>query len=213
MPKLKLKHLLLPILVVALAIPGVAFAHYDPNVPGHDRMGHSGAQPTTTKPIDYSAMEKRREELRTQGKVMLDDLRKGRSERSQEQRQKSCQSRKQGLETKLENLSKNAQKHQSRIDEILEKAVAYKNNKNLEVRDFDSLLATATAAQTQAKTSVTALLALKPSVDCNRDSVASDVAAFKAAAAQTRTDLKSYRTAVKALLSAVQITKGQEGQQ
>lgn len=222
MPKLKRTFLIVPVVLVALAIPGLASAHYDPNIPGHDKrpdhigMGQPGStepSPPTIAPVDDADRERKREELRMQGRAMLDELRKGRSDRSKEQRQKSCQSRKQGLETKLENLTKNAEKYQSRADEVLAKVVAYKNNKNLEVQDFDALFSTATAAQAQAKISVAALLSLKPSIDCNSDSVASDVAAFKAAAAQARIDLKTYRTAVKSLVSAVQITKGQEGQQ
>lgn len=139
-------------------------------------------------------------------------------EKHNQERTKTCESKKQGLDQKFSRLSANAQKFNNHIDEVLKKAEAYKTEKNLTVDNYDALVAAAVAADAKSQASVSALSALKPTLDCNKDSVASDVSTFKAAAEQARTDLKDYRTSVKALLKAIEQAKelqseGQEGQQ
>lgn len=124
-----------------------------------------------------------------------------------ELRQKRCETRKHGLETKVANIVKVAQKHKTRIDDVYAKALAYQKDKNVSVSGFDQLVATADAAKTKAQTSVDALTNLKPTIQCDSSTVASDVATFKAAAQQARTDLQSYRQSVKAILTALEAAK------
>jgi hypothetical protein len=65
----------------------------------------------------------------------------------------------------------------------------------------------AQTAQTASADSITNLKSVKPSIDCNNTSVASDVANFKTAAKDTRDKLKSYRDSVRALLHALATAK------
>ena len=73
--------------------------------------------------------------------------------------------------------------------------------------DGDALTETSCTAKATAAASQAALQAVTPTVDCGSTSVAQDVATFKAAAEQARTDLKTYKTAVKALVTALQAAR------
>ena len=149
-------------------------------------------------------IEKRVEsKTKSESETELEKLRKEHKEHTKEERQKNCEAAKNGLETKLKNLSTNATKHQTRITEIYDKALAYQKDQNITVANFDQLVATANAAQAQAASSVSVLAGLSTTIDCSQTNVASTVATYKASAAQARTDLKAYKDAVKAILVAL----------
>lgn len=227
---LKMKKILfaLPALVLAFSIVTVtAYAHDGPHDEGTtleansseeqrkpaegSQTSNEGQAPEDKARTKRAELERRihsnEDKFRKSGDDLLTDLKNRSGTRTAEQRQQACQTRKQGLQTKVDNLDRNAQKHQKRIDEIFAKVVAYQKEKNLSIDNFDNLVAAATAAQSQAEASVSALANLKPTLDCNKDSVASDVAAFKAAAEQARGDISAYKNAVKELLKAAQAAK------
>jgi phosphatidate phosphatase PAH1 len=120
-----------------------------------------------------------------------------------DQRKKVCEARKQGLTNRSGHIVTNSKRIQTRIDGILQKAIDYKTNKNLSPADWDSLVAAAQAAQSTSSASISTLESIQPTVDCNSTSVASDVATFKTAAAETRNNLKAYRDSVKAVLKSL----------
>lgn len=171
--------------------------------------------------IEKSEVEARRERIREKIKARSQEIEKEteskKSKKTPEELQKKCEERKKGLETKLSRLSTNATKHQAKISAYLDKIVAYKVDNNINNADVDAAILSAIDAKTTSEASVSALAALSPTIDCTSGAVASDVANFKAAAEQTRTNLKAYRKAVKAVHSAIEnITEPQtetEGQQ
>lgn len=124
-----------------------------------------------------------------------------------EERKNRCESHKDGLTNKFSRIVTNAKKHQARIDKFLDKATAYKDSSNLAPENWDTLLASAQAAKETSTASIADLEAITPTIDCNSDSVASDVATFKAAAQKVRDDLKAYKTSVKALLKSLRDAK------
>ena len=159
---------------------------------------------------EHSGLEQRKAQFR---KKAEDDVAKKRSELSQkkaknsEERRKRCESHKQGLTNKFERIVNKSQKIQTRIDKILDKAQAYSDTSGIVPDNYASLLAAAQAAKTTSAASITDLQAISPTIDCNSESVASDVATFKAAAAKVRDDLKAYKTSVKALLKSLKEAK------
>lgn len=157
---------------------------------------------------ERSEVEARREKIREKIKTRSQEIEKEQESRktkkTPEELQKKCEERKKGLETKLSRLSNNATKHQAKISAYLDKIVAYKVDNNIENADVDAAILSALDAKTTSEASVSALAALSPTVDCTSGAVASDVANFKAAAEQTRANLKAYRKAVKAVHSAVE---------
>ncbi len=153
-------------------------------------------------------------ELHHRGDTILADMKTKHDEaktRTPEQRTKACESHKKGLTNKFSHIVTNAQKTQTRIDGIYTKALAFQTSTNAQPAGIESLISIADGAKANSAASIAALKAITPTIDCNSTSVASDVATFKAAAQQTRDNLKAYRTAVKAVIKALETTKTSEG--
>ena len=140
-------------------------------------------------------------ELHSKGKDMVAELQKEhKSTKTDTERQKVCEVHKQGLTNKFTVITRNSQSYQTRIDDVYTKALAFQTSKSISSTDLTALIATADAAKLTSATSIANLKALAPTINCNNVSVAQDVATFKAATTQTRTDLKAYKTAVKAVV-------------
>lgn len=133
--------------------------------------------------------------------------------KNKQQRHDRCESHKKGLNTKFDRIVTHSQKVQTRIDNILNKVTAYKTESNLTPAGWDDLLAAAQAAQTASSQSITDLQNVTPTIDCNSDTVATDVATFKAAATTSRDNLKAYKTSVKALITALKDAKPASSQE
>jgi chromosome segregation ATPase len=188
--------------MVALLFIGTTPVAAHPGHAEHDGMAASGRTVAEQGQDDAAA-------FRVRGQELLMQLKKDRQEKTQQQRQESCQAHQRGLQTKIDKLAAAVQQHKTRIDGVLAKVTAYQQAHNLNVGNYETLVTSATAAQATAASSVAAFDSLKPSVDCSSENIAPDVAAFRAAATQARSDLSEYRQAVKALLRAVQAAKSE----
>lgn len=146
-------------------------------------------------------------EVKSETKDLLEGLKKERKNHTADERKKNCLANEHGMETRMSQFGKNADKFQARISSALEKAVAYHASSNVAVTDWDTLLATANSAQAQSASSVTVLKGLKTNLDCSAVTVAEDVAAVKIAASKARTDLLAYKASVKDILKALEIAK------
>ena len=123
------------------------------------------------------------------------------------ERQKTCEERKTGLNTKFASINRNSQAYQSRIDDVYAKALAYQLSSKLSPMGFADLIGTANAAKAAAHKSVAALAAASPAINCTSKSVAGSVADFKKLATTARTDLKAYKIAVKAVVKSLRDSK------
>lgn len=124
-----------------------------------------------------------------------------------EQREKVCESRKNGLTTRLTSIATNSDRYLTRINEISAKATAYQLS-NGTASGFTAETDAVKLAQINATKSVQVLVAAsKATVDCTSPTVATDIATFKEAAATARTDLKTYKMAVKDYLKALKTLK------
>lgn len=195
-------------LSLSLAVPAAVFARAgsDTSVApsGSTETGETirsdGQRPAEDR---QGTLESKRQQLEGR-QAAANEKRADKLEVANSKRQKRCESRKHGLTTKSENIVRNGQRMQARITDILDKAVSYQQASHVAVENFDSLVATADSAKTASANNLVHLQAVKPTIDCNRTSVAADVAAFKAAAQTTRDGLKAYKTAVKAVLQALE---------
>ena len=194
-----------------LSTSASALAHGGDDNSGSSNSGSGTSRSAETETeTEHSALEDRKAEFR---KKAEDDVAKKRSEiadkkaKNSEERKNRCESHKQGLTNKFERIVSKSQKIQTRIDGILDKAQAYKDSGGLNPDNWNTLLAAAQAAKTTSAASITDLQAISPTIDCNSESDASDVATFKAAAAKVRDDLKAYKTSVKALLKSLKDAK------
>lgn len=145
-------------------------------------------------------------ELHKKGENLVASMKKehGGKEKDDTKRTKTCESNKQGLQQKFTSIVANSQRVQTRISNVFDKAVAYQQTSGASSDSLTSLAAAAQTAKVASGSSITALQSVNVSVDCNNKTVATDVAAFKVAAQDTRTSLHSYRSAVKAYLQALE---------
>lgn len=156
-------------------------------------------------------IEQNHPELHKRGVNFVNKMRELESEhdkqKSPEERKHACETHKQGIERKFNRIVNNANRMQTRIGKFLDKAVAYKTDKNVTVDNWDALVAAAETAKQTSADSLTSLAAVVPSIDCNSTSVASDIATFKAAASTARDNLKAYKQAVKNVFIALEQAK------
>lgn len=195
--------LLVPAFVLALSIFATpVFAREGAD----DTTSDSSTTTTQESEATREAAKTQAEQLREKAKQDIEKRRealKDQSEQHKQEREQKCESHKQGLETKVASLNTNAQRHLELFNSAYAKALQYQKDNNLNPTGFTDLVSAADAAKAKAEASVAALNDLKPTVDCNKDSTASDVAAFKTAATQARTDLKAYQTAVRAVFHSL----------
>lgn len=185
---------------------------------GGGRLAETSISSRTTSETETehssTEIEANHPELRKKGLEALTEMRKEHKENSQAERQKFCEAHKDGITNKFSRIVTNSERIQARISSIQDKAVAYKTDNNLTIDNWDALVAAADTAKANSAASIEALKAVKPTVDCNSTSVASDVATFKAAAATTRDSLKAYKSSVKDILKALEAAKeASEGSQ
>lgn len=174
---------------------------------------------TETESQDTARMEEIREAAKQKAEHAREAAKQAAEDRHEkstltpEELQKKCEERKKGLTKKVENINKNAQKHFDRVTEVYNKALQYQIDNNVTVDNFAELKAAADAAKTQAQASLDTLKDLQPTLDCTQGTVANDVATFKAAVAQARTDLKTYRSSVKDIIKALKAAREGDEQQ
>lgn len=167
-----------------------------------DRQGRNSSRQASLS-SDASSSASTTSELRKKAEDDISEKKKQVKEHSQEERQKKCEQRKHGIQTKFDRISTNSQKIQDRIDGVLDKAIAYADKNNLNNGDIADLVTKANEAKSKSAASVANLKALQPTIDCTSNNVPSDIATFKAAAKEASDNIKSYRTAVKNLLKAL----------
>lgn len=219
MTTLKRSLLMVPVLALALSVFSVTvFARGTDSgtdssgVSGKNAISSSSTSSVETEHATENEAQKEQakeaaKELRDSARAEFEKMRAQNKEVKHEDRLKKCENRKHGLETKITNLNNNGQKHLDHFSAVLVRALAFKTEKNLNPDGFAELQAAAEAAQAKAQTSVSALSQLTPTVDCQKDTVASDVAAFRQAAEQARNDLKDFKSAVKDVLKSLEVAK------
>lgn len=149
-------------------------------------------------------------ELHSRGAALVAQLRQQHpSSQSEAARQKACEARSHGLETKFTRITTNSQNLEDRIGTFLTKAEAYQSTNNVTVDSWDTLTGNADTAKAAVDSAITDLKAVTPqSLDCASTTVAQNVATFKAAAVTVRDDLQAYKQAVIKVFTALQNAKG-----
>lgn len=207
--------------VGAFALPALA----KDGVSGSDDTALATASATESKTDDSSTRQEQeaqveqetnptevsshKDALETETETEINDTLKDHSKHSDSERQKNCQAAEHGLETKFQSLSTNATSFQTKIDSALANAISYQKDNNLNVTNFTQLVSAAQTAQIKAAASVSILNGLSPTLDCSQSTVATNVAKFKVASKQAKTDLLAYKDAVKAVLQALEAAKGE----
>lgn len=191
------------LVLVLAAIAPPAAAHGGSNDGDNDAAMTDSDASGSSEPLTQDSLRHRTNEM------MEGLMAKHKNRQSDVARQRKCQAAKHGMQTKLGNMQRNTAKHKALIDSIYGKVLAYQQRNNVNPANFDTLVSTANDAQAKAGQSVSVLNDLSVNLDCADNSVATNVASFKVAAQQTRSDLLTYRKSVIAVLQALQSAKQQ----
>jgi hypothetical protein len=141
--------------------------------------------------------------LRQQAEELLKTKRQNvKNELTQDKKQKACEAHKTEINKRANNYASAAQKHLGVFNDIFTKLQNFYTSKGLNVSNYDTLVADATAKQTAAATAVQALKDADVSIDCTSTDPASTVATLKVTVANARQALKDYRTSLKNLVVA-----------
>jgi hypothetical protein len=124
---------------------------------------------------------------------------------STDKKLKACEAHKAEFGKRASNYAAAAQRHLDTFDKIFTKLQDFYKNKGLNVSNYDTLVADATAKQTAAANAVKALKDADVTLDCSSTTVdpASTVATLKVAVQNARQALKDYRTSLKDLVVAL----------
>lgn len=144
-----------------------------------------------------------RDELRQSGKDLVAELKKEHGAKTADELKQECNKRKDKLSNRVVKIVRVTKNIQGRVDAVYTKAAAYQDEKALTSDELTSLKAAAETSKATIATSVANLEALQPTIDCDATNNAEEVAAFQAAAKTAKTDLKSYKSAVKAYVLAL----------
>lgn len=117
-------------------------------------------------------------------------------------KQKACEAHKNEIDNRAKNYSAAAQRHLDVFNGIFTKLQNFYTKKGLNVSNYDTLVADATAKQTAATNAVQALKDADVTIDCTSTDPASTVATLKVAVQNARQALKDYRTSLKNLVVA-----------
>ena len=177
----------------AIGISLPVFAHEDDGTTSNDSSG------TSSDGRVHELMDK----FKQRGHEQSQALRANAVERTHEQRQKSCEARKAGLERRMDRAVTQAEKHKAVFDKIYARVMQFYIDKNLNTPNYSELLATVDTAQSEATALIATLSELNIDVDCTQDDVADGVSTFKEALRDTRDSLKAYRKSIVELIKAV----------
>jgi hypothetical protein len=200
---------------VALAVPVSARDSSDDNS-GSGSSGSHEVHSTTSGPIGHTEpaeteneaeVEDHASTLRDQFKSLAQqDLAQRKTqvkEHTEAEREKFCDNRKDNMTNRMSNAVKNAQAHKAVFDKIYTRVKAFHDSKNLDVANYDALVAAADKAQSDAAASISALQGLNVPVDCTSQTVVDNVSSFQQAVKATRDSLKTYRSAITDLISTL----------
>ena len=122
-----------------------------------------------------------------------------------EQKQKICETHKGHANAVLSKVSSGTNNTLTRINTIYARGLEYQTTNSLSPEGIDALIATANSNKDAATNAVTAVQNATPVIDCTSGKVSEQISAYRTAAKDARTQLKAYRTSVKAVLNALAV--------
>lgn len=151
----------------------------------------------------HEADDNDNDSLKNRAAQLLSEKRQKGKQHTAEQKQKACEARAANINKRADNYAVRAQRHLDVFNKIFTRVQAFQANKQLDVANYDALVATATAKQAAAQAAVDQVKALDVNIDCTQADPASTVATLKAATANARTALHEYRKSIKDIVVAL----------
>lgn len=159
-----------------------------------------------------SATDESNGSLHDRAKQLLNTERQKGKQHTEQQRQTACKQHQGEIEHRFTTIGSRAQKHLDDFNAIFTKVQAYQTKNQLDVSNYEALVADATAKQAAATAAVTALTdAAATKVDCTSSDPATVVTTVQAAATDARNALLAYKTSLKNLITALLQANGSAG--
>lgn len=146
--------------------------------------------------------------LHDRSQKLLKEKRQERKNRTEAQRQEACRQHAADIDQRFDALGGKAGRYLNGFNTIFTKVQAYQTKNQLDVANYDALVADVTAKQAAATAAVAALKTQSETkINCGTSDPASSVAVVKTAAQDAHTAMKAYRTSLKTLVKALQAAK------
>lgn len=147
--------------------------------------------------------KKKKAEAREKAQDRIEELKTEAKEHRLEVKKAVCERLKARLQDDTPRLGTNASKLKARFDSIYERVQTFYDKKELNVENYEDLIATVDAAELEATTSVQALADSKVDIDCEDPNLAEQLESVRLAARDARKDLHDYREALVKLISSL----------
>ena len=131
------------------------------------------------------------------------------SQTNERQRQQACESHQTDINRKLNGLYTKASSQLTSFNNIFTKVQNLQNTEQLNVPNYSTLVANATAAGTTATTAVNALKTVDVNIDCSVPDPGSSLQTVKTALDTARDDLQTYRQNIREVITALENAKDQ----
>jgi hypothetical protein len=149
------------------------------------------AEDTETTTTETQSVEKQAEQ------------KKKREEKRKEGLKKACENRRESFKKRMEGIAERSQKRLEVFDKIAEKVEAFNEEKNLNVENYDQLLADVKAKRQAVHDAHEAAKENAGTFDCEGDHPKQSVESFKTTLHNEIDAFKAYKKSLKALIAAV----------
>ena len=129
----------------------------------------------------------------------------------QEARQKACENRRESFKKRMEGVAERSKKRLEIFDKITERVEAFVKNKNLDVPNYDQLLADVQAKREALHDAHTVAKERADDFDCDKEAGKTNVLSFKEALSGEIDAFKAYKEALKNLIKAVKAAAASAG--
>ncbi len=198
MKQLKLSMHLAAVLAVSLgvltAVPVYARAHAE---------DQTTTEPTSLQEVSKTEVQDRVAQFKSDATEKLTTERADKAKTTVAQRQTACENRQASLQKRVDAYSNAATTKLGAFDAVFTRVKAFKPDTQAKVANFSDLVAAATAKQTAAAESVSALKTLTVSFDCTSTDPAATVVAIKEAVNNVKAALKDYQVSLKNIVVAL----------
>jgi hypothetical protein len=188
--------------VAALTVAPVWADHGKSVVNADSSTTSSETDTSTASTTDVSGTDTP-QTMREKAQALVQTKRANIKQHTVAQKQKACEAHAAEINKRATNYATAAQRHLDVFNKIFTRVQAFETTKQLNVANYDTLVATATTKQTDAQTAVDNLKALDVSIDCTQTDPASTVATLKTTTANARVALQAYRQAIKDVVVAL----------
>ena len=167
-------------------------------------LAHEGEDHSAEVTAAVQSARTKAQEMRKNKDARIAEIKQQVADRKAQLKLDACEKAQTRINNRIDKISENAANIKSVIDKKYERVQEFYESGQLTTPDYDELVAAIELAKANSEASLEALASYEVDVDCTSEDAAAQLDAFRAAAAQAKEDLKTYRKELVALISALQ---------